>query len=312
MSGLQTGPESQERASSIISNDDEKTVSDYSDPEENKMSLKRILINDLGDSHGDDIYHFYDHVEMESEKKRRLDTKIEHKSAQTSLLEAVDLMPTLDIRPSIESEYSSLASQLNVSAQNQRQLVDTTMDIYTRLCEKRMLRGAATQPLSIAAFFVSCRKLLIPCSFFELSKLTGVSKKDIGRYSKLIQTELQEAIEPVSFESYVERFAKILEMSQEEKFIVQRAVSKAMEHSGGRCHLSIIAGCILASASVSHSMSRYTKKDISEALGVAEATVASSFRALVPYMTDMFPSYVPPVHNVPSSPGATERHGLPS
>ena len=170
-------------------------------------------------------------------------------------------------------------------------MISTCMEIYSRVYEKKLLKGMAVHPLTMAVFMISCRKLMIPCTFQELSRLTKVSKKDLGRYTKIIQTTLQETIEPISVDSYIERYAKELGMTVGDVQLVQHVVNRAADYSGisSRCHLSVIAGCMYATTLVSRTMSRYSKKAISDAIGIAETTLTNSFRALLPHLVNIFP-----------------------
>lgn len=289
--------------------DDDKTVSDYSDNmgftlSDDKMSLNHILLNDLNDSHGDDSCYFYHPSDLEppvfdsSEKTINSSSTLLHSHFNPSsddygqyYLQRLEPLIESSRMSSIESEYFRLASLMNIPHNDRVMLVNVSIDICNRLIERKMMKGYAYYPLMIASFLIGCRKLIIPCTFLELSRLTDISKKDIGKYTKMIQSILQETIEPVNRETYVERYAIKLGMSGEDIRLIQHVVNNASESVGlgGRCHLSIIAGCMYAATFVSPSMSKYSKKIISEAVGVAEVTITNSFRAISPYLYKIFP-----------------------
>lgn len=56
-------------------------------------------------------------------------------------------------------------------------LINVSIDIFNRLIERNVMKEYAYYPLMMTLFLIGYRKLVISCTFLELSRLTDISKK---------------------------------------------------------------------------------------------------------------------------------------
>ena len=67
---------------------------------------------------------------------------------------------------------------------------DTAKHIYKDADESRVFKGKSQEALIAGCVFLACRRNNVPRSFREVMELTKVSKKEIGRTFKLLETFL--------------------------------------------------------------------------------------------------------------------------
>ena len=67
---------------------------------------------------------------------------------------------------------------------------DTAKHIYKSADESRIFKGKSTEALIAGCVFLACRRNNVPRSFREVTELTKVSKKEIGRVFKLLESYL--------------------------------------------------------------------------------------------------------------------------
>lgn len=67
---------------------------------------------------------------------------------------------------------------------------DTAKHIFKDAEESRLFKGKSQEALIAGCVFLACRRNMVPRSFREVMELTKVSKKEIGRTFKLLETFL--------------------------------------------------------------------------------------------------------------------------
>lgn len=69
---------------------------------------------------------------------------------------------------------------------------DTAKHLYKQADESKIFRGKSQEALIAGCVFLACRRNGVPRSFREVMELTKVSKKEIGRTFKLLESFLQQ------------------------------------------------------------------------------------------------------------------------
>lgn len=69
-------------------------------------------------------------------------------------------------------------------------VADTAKHIYKSADESKMFKGKSSEALIAGCVFLACRRSNVPRSFREVTELTRVSKKEIGRVFKLLESFL--------------------------------------------------------------------------------------------------------------------------
>ncbi len=189
-------------------------------------------------------------------------------------------------------------------AQNLPKVVnETAKHIYKLLDDARALKGKSQDSLVASCIFIACRQNNVPRSFREITELTRVPKKDIGRTFKTVEKFLQEYNRKnkifntggfvVSNEEYrttesskakdvCRRFCSQLRLGQNISYICEEVAEKMSEKGSlaGRSPLSIAAVCIyMCSAAMGDPKS---PREIGLVCGVSDGTIRSAYKGLYP------------------------------
>jgi transcription initiation factor TFIIB len=109
------------------------------------------------------------------------------------------------------SEVDRMASALGVP-QSVREVASV---IYRRALNEDLIRGRSIEGVSTAALYAACRKEGIPRSLEEISEVSRVERKEIGRTYRYISQELGLEMRPVDPQKYVPRFSSELGLGEE-------------------------------------------------------------------------------------------------
>ena len=96
-----------------------------------------------------------------------------------------------------------------------RVVVDSAKQLYKKVEDDKLLRGKTQEAVIASCIYVACREQNVTRTFKEIYALTRVSKKDIGRCFKILQTLLTQPAQQVSLDSYISRFSSFLEFPTE-------------------------------------------------------------------------------------------------
>ncbi|KAK5653935.1 hypothetical protein OQA88_7860 [Cercophora sp. LCS_1] len=194
-------------------------------------------------------------------------------------------------------DIQSLTDSLNCGSQAS----NAAKHIYKLVEDNKALKGKSQEAIIAGCIFIACRQTNVPRTFRELHSLTKVSKKEIGRVFKQLESFLQKmggeaeivkassafnqqyqakgstsAVElcarycsnlgfhnPVGVEHVATRLAK---------------ASAAVADLAGRSPLSVAAACIYMASHLT-SQGR-PSKDIAVVVGVSDGTVKTAYRYL--------------------------------
>ncbi|TVT79542.1 transcription initiation factor IIB, partial [Haloferax volcanii] len=78
-----------------------------------------------------------------------------------------------------------------------------------------LIRGRSIEGVATSALYAACRKEGIPRSLEEISEVSRVERKEIGRTYRYISQELGLEMRPVDPKKYVPRFSSELDLSKE-------------------------------------------------------------------------------------------------
>ncbi|MFB6142454.1 MAG: transcription initiation factor IIB family protein, partial [Halorientalis sp.] len=109
------------------------------------------------------------------------------------------------------SEIDRMASALGVP----RSVREVASVIYRRALDEDLIRGRSIEGVATSCLYAACRQEGIPRSLEEVSDVSRVEQKEIGRTYRYVAQELSLKMEPVDPKQYVPRFASDLELSEE-------------------------------------------------------------------------------------------------
>ncbi|MFW6382956.1 MAG: transcription initiation factor IIB, partial [Haloferacaceae archaeon] len=111
------------------------------------------------------------------------------------------------------SEIDRMASALGVP----RSVREVASVIYRRALKEDLIRGRSIEGVATAALYAACRQEGIPRSLEEISEVSRVERKEIGRTYRYVSQELGLELKPVDPKQYVPRFGSELDLSEEVK-----------------------------------------------------------------------------------------------
>ena len=115
------------------------------------------------------------------------------------------------------SEIDRMSSALGVP----RSVREVASVIYRRALKEDLIRGRSIEGVATATLYAACRKEGIPRSLEEISEVSRVERKEIGRTYRYISQELGLEMEPVDPKKYVPRFCSSLGAGDEVRATVE-------------------------------------------------------------------------------------------
>jgi len=174
------------------------------------------------------------------------------------------------------SELDRMASVLNLS----RNIRETSALIYRQAVDKNLIRGRSIEGVTSAALYAACRQCGVPRTLNEITSVSRVSKKEIGRTYRFLVRELSLQLPPVSPASYIFRFCSELNLSEDVKTKSLEILEKAKEKelTSGKGPTGVAAAAIYIAAILCGD--KRTQREVSEVVGVTEVTIRNRYKEL--------------------------------
>ncbi|KAL0471716.1 cyclin-like protein [Neurospora intermedia] len=207
------------------------------------------------------------------------------------------------------------------------QVANAAKHIYKLVEDNKALKGKSQEAITAGCIFIACRQTGVPRTFREIYGLTKVSKKEIGRVFKQLESFLQKiggeehAITtsiPTFNQQYqgkgsttatelCARYCSNLNFrnSVAVEDVARQLADKTSTISelAGRSPLSVAAACIYMASHIRNE-SR-TSKEIAAVAGVSDGTVKTAYRLLYnkkdKLLEEIFPEGVPNLDKLPAN-----------
>jgi transcription initiation factor TFIIB len=174
------------------------------------------------------------------------------------------------------SELDRIASYLGLP----NNVREASALLYRKAVEKGLIRGRLIESVVSAVLYTVCRQYGIPRTLDEISEVSGIPKKEIGRTYRFIKKELTVNVPLTNPVHYVPRFASELNLSgnvqERAKEILETAINKGLISGRGPTGVAAaavyIAGVIMGE--------RRTQKEVADVAGVTEVTIRNRYREL--------------------------------
>ncbi len=174
------------------------------------------------------------------------------------------------------SELDRYSSRLGLP----RSIRESSSVIYRKALDNKLIRGRSIEGVVSASIYIACRQSNLPRTLDEISEISNVTKKEIGRTYRFIARELNIKLTPTSPVDYIPRFASELELSGESQAKAIKIVNQSLEEgiTSGKGPTGIAAAALYI-ASVLFG-ERRTQRDIAEVAGVTEVTIRNRYKEL--------------------------------
>ena len=174
------------------------------------------------------------------------------------------------------SSLDRMSSMLNLP----RNIRETAAMIYRKASRLKLTRGRTIEGITTAVLYAACRQCNVPRTLEEISNVSQIKKKEVGRNYRNISRKLKLRILPTVPQDYISRFCGQLNLSTDVQVKAIEILKKALseELTSGRGPTGMAAAAIYISSVLCGE--RRTQRDVSEVAGVTEVTIRNRYKEL--------------------------------
>jgi len=175
------------------------------------------------------------------------------------------------------SNLDRLASSLSLP----RVVRETAAMIYRKAAMKNLIRGRSIEGVAAAALYAACRQCHAPRTLDEISEISNIKRKEIGKNYRFIAKKINLRLLPTSPEDYISRFCSELKLSNEVQNKTIEILKIAAEKSliTGRGPTGNAAASLYIASVITGE--RRTQREIADVAGVTEVTVRNRYKEIV-------------------------------
>ncbi len=179
------------------------------------------------------------------------------------------------------SEIDRMSSALGVP----RSVREVASVMYRRALSEDLIRGRSIEGVSTAALYTACRQEGIPRSLDEVTEVSRVGTKEIGRTYRYISHELELEMHPVDPKKYIPRFCSQLDVSEEVRSKANQIIDASAEQGllSGKSPTGLAAAAIY-SASLLYDEKK-TQQEVADVAQVTEVTIRNRYQEQVKAIT---------------------------
>lgn len=179
----------------------------------------------------------------------------------------------LSIALSALNRFSSLMSL-------PRNVRETAAVIYRKAVRRKLIRGRSIEGVAASVLYAACRQCNVPRTLEEISTLTEMKKKEIGRNYRNISRKLELKLLPTIPQDYIPRFCSQLDLSNDVQIKTMEILKNASkkELTSGRGPTGLAAAALYIASVLCGE--RRTQREIAEVAGVTEVTIRNRYKEL--------------------------------
>lgn len=172
------------------------------------------------------------------------------------------------------SEIDRMASALGLP----RSVREGSSVLYRRALAEDLIRGRSIEGMATSCLYAACRQEGIPRSLEEITAVSRVDRKEIGRTYRYLAHELGLELEPVDPKQYVPRFCSALGSSEEVQVKAKQIIDVAAEQGllSGKSPTGYAAAAIYT-ASLLHD-EQTTQAEVADVAQVTEVTIRNHYQ----------------------------------
>ena len=174
----------------------------------------------------------------------------------------------------------STSKLLPFSSQIQKELVSSSIEILYDIHKKGLFKGRGTEKVSITILYINCRIQNLPVTLDEISKASGVSKKEILRLQKIYSKLLNLQLPQHNLSILLRRFSSDLRLERRTFERCEDILNTAIKHnfSDGLSPNTIIGTIIYLASKLEKD--RRSQSTIAKVMGVSELTIRNGYQRL--------------------------------
>jgi transcription initiation factor TFIIB len=174
----------------------------------------------------------------------------------------------------------SILDRMSSSMSLPRTVRERAAMIYRKATLKKLVRGRSMECIAAATIYASCRQCNVPRTLEEISRMTNISRRVIGRNYRHISHGLRLKMLPTTPRDYIPRFCNILKLSndvQMKTYEILKAVAD-QELTSGRGPTGIAAASIYIAAILCGE--KKTQREVADVAGVTEVTIRNRYQEI--------------------------------
>ena len=178
------------------------------------------------------------------------------------------------------SETDRMASALGVPGS----VREVASVIYRRALNEDLIRGRSIEGIATAALYAACRQEGIPRSLDEVTEVSRVERKEIGRTYRYLSGELGLEMQPVDPKKYVPRFCSALDVSEEVRTKAEQIIETTAEEGllSGKSPTVYAAAAIYAASLLCNE--KKTQREVADVAAVTEVTIRNRYQEQIEAM----------------------------
>ena len=132
-----------------------------------------------------------------------------------------------------------------------------------------------------ALLYTTCREEGAPRTLDEISKASGINKKDIGKTYRYIARKLHIRILPAKAQDYVPRFGSLLGLSEKVQVRAVDVLNHATRYdvTSGKGPIGVAAAALYIAAVLEGE--KKTQREVADIIGVTEVTIRNRYKEMV-------------------------------
>ncbi|MGC8649052.1 MAG: transcription initiation factor IIB [Candidatus Micrarchaeia archaeon] len=152
--------------------------------------------------------------------------------------------------------------------------------LYRKCVQNNLIRGRPIETVVQAVIYAACREAGMPRTLDEISNISGMPKKEIGRAYRVISHVLDLKIPLTDPQAYVPRYVNALKLSSEAQEKSYALLKEAMKKGlvSGRSPTGVSAAAVYIASAMTGE--RRTQKEVADVAGVTEVTIRNRYREL--------------------------------
>jgi transcription initiation factor TFIIB len=153
--------------------------------------------------------------------------------------------------------------------------------LYRKAAKKNLIRGRSVEAVVVATIYAACRLEGMPRTLDELSKVSRIPRRDIGRTYRFVVRKLKLKINVPTPLTYITRFCSKLKLSQKVKKKAKEILNESIEKelTSGRGPVGVAAASIYIAAFLCDE--KRTQREVADIAGVTEVTIRNRYKELV-------------------------------
>ena len=187
------------------------------------------------------------------------------------------------IRGSIEKNLSISLRKIAIYGSNlelNSSIIETASLFFKKAVSRKILRGRSVDWIISAVLYAACREHGNPVTLKEISKITEVSKQDIGKTFRNINRFLELKIQSAPYDMFLSRYCSQLDLPSAVISSAREILQKAynMGFTAGK-NIQGLAAAVIYIACKQNNVIK-TQKQISDVTGVTQITIRNRYKEI--------------------------------